>query len=332
VTREQHSGVLTLRGREVPTVTRFVDQSKLRFFADNPRIYSLVRSDGHVPDQQEIYDKLLEHDHVHVLKEDIVANGGLIDPLIVRDGDMVVLEGNSRLAAYRHLAGREPLRWGQVRCTLLPADIDEQLVFALLGQYHVKGKTDWAPFEKAGFIHRRLVDQKMDIDAVAEDLSMRRTEAEQLLRVFRFMRENQVESRDQWSYFDEYLRNRKIAKARETHPELDAVFTAHVAAGVIERAVDVRSKLAVICGGGARNLRRYVDGAVAFEDAYEAAAMAGGDNVALSKLRRFRIWLAQNESEDEMRDATKAVRDKMRYELKEIERRAGKLKGILDLS
>ena len=40
-------------------------------------------------------------------------------------GDMVVLEGNSRLAAYHYLAGQDQNRWGKVRCTLLPADIDE---------------------------------------------------------------------------------------------------------------------------------------------------------------------------------------------------------------
>ncbi|BCA62685.1 hypothetical protein HMP09_1919 [Sphingomonas sp. HMP9] len=324
-----HSGVITLRGNDIPTVTRDIEQSKLRFYADNPRIYSLVRSDGHEPDQQLILEKLLEHDHVHVLKDDIVANGGLIDPLIVRDGDMVVLEGNSRLAAYRHLAGKEPIRWGRVRCTVLPADMDEQLIFTLLGQYHVKGKTDWAPFEKAGFIHRRITEQALEIDAVAEDLSIRKSEAEQLVRVFRFMLDKKVAARDHWSYFDEYLKSRKISKARELHPELDDVFVSHVDAGVIPRAIEVRTKLAVICGGNPKNLKRYVQGIVGFEDAYETASVAGGDNVSLAKLRRFRQWIVQNDSEDDMREATKAVRDKMRFELKEIERRTKKLKELL---
>lgn len=324
-----HSGVITLRGNDIPTVTRDIEQSKLRFYADNPRIYSLVRSDGHEPDQQLILEKLLEHDHVHVLKDDIVANGGLIDPLIVRDGDMMVLEGNSRLAAYRHLAGKEPIRWGRVRCTVLPADMDEQLIFTLLGQYHVKGKTDWAPFEKAGFIHRRITEQALEIDAVAEDLSIRKSEAEQLVRVFRFMLDRKVGARDHWSYFDEYLKSRKIAKARELHPELDDVFVSHVDAGVIPRAIEVRTKLAVICGGNPKNLKRYVQGVVGFEDAYETASVAGGDNVSLAKLRRFRQWIVQNDSEDDMREATKAVRDKMRFELKEIERRTKKLKELL---
>lgn len=329
MSNSSHSGVITLRGKEIPTVTRDIEQSKLRFYADNPRIYSLVRSDGHEPDQDFILQKLIEHDHVHVLKEDIVANGGLIDPLIVRDGDMVVLEGNSRLAAYRHLAGKEPIKWGRVRCTVLPADLDEQLIFALLGQYHVKGKTDWAPFEKAGFIHRRITEQSLGIETVAEDLSMRKSEAEQLVRVFQFMLDRRVVARDQWSYFDEYLKSRKITKAREAHPELDDVFVAQVDAGTIPRAIEVRTKLAVICGANAKNLKRYVQGLVSFEDAYLTAAVDGGDNVPLAKLRRFRQWIVQNDSEDDMREASKSVRDKMRFELKEIERRAKKLKELL---
>lgn len=42
-------------------------------------------------------------EHVKQLRVSIESNGGLIDPLIVRDGDFMVLEGNSRLAAYRLL-------------------------------------------------------------------------------------------------------------------------------------------------------------------------------------------------------------------------------------
>ena len=57
---------------------------------------SLVRA-GREPDQEDIYSELLEQEHVRELKEDIRLNGGLIDPLIVRDGTLEVLEGNSRL-------------------------------------------------------------------------------------------------------------------------------------------------------------------------------------------------------------------------------------------
>jgi ParB-like nuclease domain len=105
------------------------------------------------------------------LIHDISDNGGLIDPLVVRDKDFVVLEGNSRLAAYRFLASKDPIKWAKAKCTILPADIDEKLVFALLGQYHVKGKKDWVPYEKAGFLYRRHKQQKVVLSTIAAELS-----------------------------------------------------------------------------------------------------------------------------------------------------------------
>src|SRR5688572_13784270 len=102
-TAEVEHGYLRIRKQDIPVRTLWLEQSKLKFFVDNPRIYSLVRGDGREPDQDEIYTALLDLEHVRELKEDISLNGGLIDPLIVRDGTLEVLEGNSRLAACRWL-------------------------------------------------------------------------------------------------------------------------------------------------------------------------------------------------------------------------------------
>tara|TARA_R110002124_G_scaffold144122_13_gene309043 strand:- start:11319 stop:11759 length:441 start_codon:yes stop_codon:yes gene_type:complete len=107
--------------------------SSLKFYVDNPRIYSFVRTEGHFPTQDEILERLLALEHVRELVHDIKTNGGLIDPLIVRGGALEVLEGNSRLAAYRFLFSQDPIRWSHVKCTVLPADIPQALVFALLG-------------------------------------------------------------------------------------------------------------------------------------------------------------------------------------------------------
>lgn len=183
-------GALRIRGQDVLTETRYLDQSKLSFYVDNPRIYSIIRTNAQVPDQDEILKQLLQLEHVRVLKDDIVTNGGLIDPLIVRQGDLVVLEGNSRLAAYRFLASKEPLKWSKVLCTILPADIDEKLIFALLGQYHIKGKKDWAPYEKAGFLYRRFKQHGMELSAVAAELGVAPNEAKHLVAVYDFMIEH----------------------------------------------------------------------------------------------------------------------------------------------
>jgi hypothetical protein len=137
---------LTLSGKEIPVRVGFLSHQELKFYPENPRLYSLVRADEKVPSQKEIEEKLAQMDHVKTLIQSIKANGGLTDPLIVRDGDYVVVEGNSRLAAYRLLAQREPIKWGMVKCKLLPKDISEDLIFLLLGEYHIIGRKDWQPY------------------------------------------------------------------------------------------------------------------------------------------------------------------------------------------
>lgn len=323
-------GTLRLRGQDIDTLTGDVEQTKLQFYVDNPRIYSLVRSDGRNPDQQEICKQLLSHEHVRALVQDISANGGLIDPIIVRDGDFVVLEGNSRLAAYRHLATKDPIKWQKIRCTILPADIDEKLIFALLGQYHVKGKKDWAPYEKAGFLYRRHKEHKIELSTVANELSISSPEAKHLTNVYKFMIDHDEIDRDHWSYYDEYLKSSRIRKVREDFSEFDNFIVGQIKSGAIPKAMELRDKLPIICAGPAKILKRYIEGKLSFHDAHEDAVDAGSDNSALKKIKKFREWLGLNESEDDLLESNKTIRDKMIFELKTIEARSRKLKTLLE--
>ena len=125
---------LTLGGEEIPVRNGYLQIHDLSFYAENPRIYSLIQRPGVEPSQDEIFNRLRGLDHVKQLIQSIRANGGLTDPMLVRDEDFVVLEGNSRLAAYRELARNDAIKWGQAKVRLLPADISEKLVFALLGE------------------------------------------------------------------------------------------------------------------------------------------------------------------------------------------------------
>src|SRR5262249_24401703 len=111
---------ILIRGHEIPVTIQSLEQDKLRFYSENPRVYSAVRGGGSAPTQEEIQGRLLEMEHVKALIQDIRLNKGLIEPLIVRDGTYEVLEGNSRLAAYRFLAKSDPVKWGYVKCTVLP--------------------------------------------------------------------------------------------------------------------------------------------------------------------------------------------------------------------
>ncbi len=323
------AGIMRLKNKDVPTAAREIEQKKLKFYVDNPRIYSLVRTDGRVPDQDEICKQLQALEHVKELVQDIKANGGLIDPLIVRDGDLVVLEGNSRLAAYRFLYTQDPLKWNKVRCTVLPGNIDEKLVFALLGQYHVKGKKDWAPYEKAGFLYRRHVEHDIPLPTVAIELGIPKGEAEHLIQVYEFMMQHDKD-RDHWSYYDEFLHSTRINKVRKDYAGFDKFVVEQVKTKKISKAMELRDQLPTICAGPAKNLKRYFEGKVTFEDAYENAVDAGSENYALKKLKKFRDWLALNDTEDDLLESNKVIRDKMIYELKEIEKRSKKLKEVLE--
>jgi len=73
---------LTIRGQEIPVETCLIEHTKLRYFPDNPRIYSIVRADGKEPTQEEIQEQLLQREHVRDLVLDIRQNGGLTDPLV----------------------------------------------------------------------------------------------------------------------------------------------------------------------------------------------------------------------------------------------------------
>jgi len=140
---------VTIRGAEVPATQQLLEIESLRYYSENPRIYSIVRSHGKNPSQDDMQEALQGTEHVKELAQDIKRNGGLIDPLYVKDGSFEVIEGNSRLAALRSLYDQNPVTWGRAKCIVLPGDLDERSISTLLGQWHLKGKREWLPYEQA---------------------------------------------------------------------------------------------------------------------------------------------------------------------------------------
>lgn len=316
---------LLILGNEVPTTTQFLPHQKLRFFADNPRVYSIVRADGRVPTQDEIERQLGELDHVKELREDIKRNGGLLEPLIVRGGTMEVLEGNSRLAAYRQLAAKDPIKWGMVKCTVLPVNVAESLVFALLGQFHIKGKKDWAPYEQAGFLYRRFTIHHVSADILAAELGMSTKMVNHLISTYQFMVDNEETDISHWSHYDEYLKSNKIKKARQAHPEMDSLVVKYIKEGTIERAMDLRDQLPIVCGAPAM-LKKFASGKLALEEAFERAVDAGADSVPYRKAAAFRRWITGEEIDHIIATCPKTARDKLLYELDKIGIRIAALK------
>ena len=319
---------LLIRGVDVPVQTTTLPQADLRFFVENPRVYSILRSDGEEPSQADIECKLLEMDHVKALIQDIKRDGGLTDAVIVRAGRLEVLEGNSRLAAYRALAKTDPLKWGRMKCRLLPEDLDEGLVFALLGQYHIKGKKDWAPFEQAGFLYRRSRAHNIDSAQLAQEIGLSKRKVEHLIATYQFMLDHSEADTARWSYYDEYLKSSTIRKARLGQPGFDVLVVEKIKSGEIARAVDVRDRLPVICSAP-KTLRKFANGAYDFEDAHEQAVEAGADSAPYKKLARFRQWIAKPEVAVALGQAQGETRKKIQFELDKLAGRVEAVQGKL---
>lgn len=323
-------GSMTIGGREIQVRHGVMQQSELLFYEDNPRVYSIVHGGGDRPSQAEIERRLSELDHVKRLIQSIRENGGLIDPLFVRRDVNVVLEGNSRLAAYRALAKMDPIKWGYVKVTLLPKDVSEDLVFAILGHYHIVGRQDWAPYEQAGYLHRMINDHGISAKRISLEMGMTANEVNRLVNVYEFMLQHGEDDINRWSYYEEYLRSRVSKKARDQHPNLDRVVVEKIRSGEIERAIDVRTKLIKVLKGGDKSIKILTSGSNTIERALDSASARGVDNPWLGRLNRFRIRLAEESTVGEFQEMNSDDRKKAKFEMNRIERALKSLRRELD--
>ena len=236
---------LLIAKKRIPIKKCMLLSSDLKYWKNNPRIYSIVHASDQALSQKEIQEELLKRTHVRGLIVDILFHGGLIHDIVVIDGSFEVIEGNSRLAAYRQLAKDRPVEYSKISCSVLPSDTDEKLIYAFLSQEHIKGKTEWIPYEQAGIFYRLWKDGE-DPHSIAKEMNVSTRLANRFIKTYEFMVEHNEDKPSRWSYYDEYLKNRKISKKRETDKRLDAIVIDQVRKQQFT-AQELRDKLPVIC-------------------------------------------------------------------------------------
>ncbi|MBC8146915.1 MAG: ParB N-terminal domain-containing protein [Bacteroidetes bacterium] len=308
---------LTIGKKQFEVREAEINQSSLKFYEDNPRVFSALRVSYQTnPDQNSIEKLMITMEHVKQLKLSIESNGGLIDPLIVRDGDYVVLEGNSRLAAYRILCQKDPITWGKVKCVILPSDIDESSIFTLLGQYHIIGRKDWSPYEQAGYLYRRKKESKIPVETMAKELGIQKGVAKKFLDVYTYMIENDDLEPSNWSYYDELLKNRSINKVKASHPLLENTIVAQIKNKEIQQASDIR-KLGEIAKCPDKKAKRVLDeiasGKTDIYDGYDQVKDTGKIDSIFKKIRAFRDLISDCSFEDSVNDSAE-----IKYEIKKI--------------
>ncbi|MEG0408405.1 MAG: ParB N-terminal domain-containing protein, partial [Bacilli bacterium] len=274
------SETIKIKGKEYSIYETEISHKKLIFYKENPRIYSVINTEGCDPSQQEIEEQMCSLEHVRELKTSIMQYGGLAEPIYVRNGTFDVLEGNSRLAAYRLLNKMYPDgEWEYIKCKILPENIGEDAIRALLGTLHLVGRTDWSPFEQAGYLYRIKEKEDISDEELAIDLGLNKKDVTNSIKIYSLMKNVEDISPEHWSYYAEYSKSKSISKKRKLFPGLDNAFSEHVKGNRIKQAMDVRTEFSKVLTVNDKStdkaLKKFINGDYSIYDVKEEIESTG---------------------------------------------------------
>lgn len=279
----------------IETEICFLPVAELRYYQDNPRIFSILKQLGDSVTQEKIEQKLWEQDSTKELYRDIEKNGGLLEEVIVRDCQ--VLEGNSRLCAYRHLlkhaeekgATEGCKKWALIRAKVLPKDTSDRTVFAILGVLHIRGKKEWKPYEQASYLFRQASAYRMKPSELAAQIGCKEADVKNMIEAYTLMEQQKITDTDRFSYFVEFAKSRKLEDCKEYMPvgmDLAEKFSELVRNDMFPRAEAVRDLPTILKDKSTR--MKFLAGQVTFEEALETAKDRHPEATSsfYSKLRR----------------------------------------------
>ena len=286
--------IITLSNKEINLEEKKIQIKNLKFYSENPRIYNKVHTHPNVePTQDEIYAVLKNEDNVKDLKVDIKQNGGLTDPIIVWKEQ--VIEGNSRLAAYKMLAELNP-DWYEINCCILPDEVSEDDIFAFIGRQHIVGKTEWAPVEKAGFLYRRKEESKRPIKAIALELGMSKSKAETMIDTYAKMVEVGDLSVHHYSHYEEMMKSKDLVNYDKTNPNVKLIKTLSkkIKDETFGKAEDIRKVVSLVKTGtdvAIGNLKEYLADKISLDGAYASIEKNIEAKDVKNKIETFKSYI-----------------------------------------
>lgn len=324
-------GVITIGKKDFQITETIMNQQDLVFYVENPRVYSVIRENGNDnPSQHDIEMYMRSMEHVKELKVQIEQNGGLLEALLVvqKADEYVVLEGNSRLAAYRILYEGNPSKWGKVRVNLLPDTITEEEIFTLIGSVHLNKKKDWTVFEQAAYVYRQKQLQKCPDSTLAKKVGLSAPTVKKYIDVYQFMVNANDTVQSHWNYYEQYVTSKDIQKYRDTYPEMDDVVVKQIKTGQIKMAKDIRDKLGKIAKasdkGSNRIMRDYINESVDIDGAYTRFEATGKSGNNYGKIKDFRVLMTSDEFLTSLK-AESVGNASISFELKKIKKALDKL-------
>lgn len=255
----------------IPTVIEDIEIDKLNYYRDNPRVYSVIRDVGRkLPSnelQEVIHKKMTEVDNVIDLMNRIYNHGGLIEPILVRKDTMEVIEGNSRLAAYRLLNDQESHKWNKIRCMVVQKLSDFQQD-AYLSELHLKGKKDWERYEQANFFYRRIVEDHKSYSEMRSRTGFKEGEMKHLVETIQMMKENNDGDRSHFShYYEGVIKQLKVRGVVRDNFEVKEWVFKKIKNNEIT-ALDLRNKFKEVVANP-KILEKLIKGQITLAQAYE---------------------------------------------------------------
>ena len=335
---------IQLQRCSVPYETKLVRIDRLAFYPENPRIDSRFPHDEER--SQEAIQLILEKmEHVKELRSQIDRDGQVNEPLycisippdsdLIQNFDYQVLEGNSRLAALRMTGKHTSLPPSSVSCNILnfseyTEQKKESLIFSLLSQFHIAGRTNWESYENAAYIYRRHMKHGMTLQSLVREMGLARAKIQKMIEAFELMMSSTDSKRSNWSYYEAYVSSSKIRKHRENDSSLDERVSNLIRENKIPRAADLRDKLpAILSNKTARKLFLNENEESPFEDALEIAQYSGDTNSTFKRIRQFRMFLGQSETKKQIQKLQEdnGTKRRIEFEMKKLRSLINSLEG-----
>ena len=224
---------------------------------ENPRIkYRLaleIAKQGKRPNERELEKIILSLNEVKDLRRDIKANGGIHERVILQENGekFKAVEGNVRSTCYRSLHAELPKdnRFKTIPARILPSDVDPRIVAKLLTTYHVAGKIQWRPHEKAGHCYHMAHTLGMKQEDIASAMRTSKGTVNRYLTAYSFFTDTFLTidnkkyaeaGNGKWSYFEEFFKKKEFRDELNRNPKFGEDFCRWVGEGRLPQGSDVR--------------------------------------------------------------------------------------------
>jgi hypothetical protein len=247
-----------LRGEKIEARVMPISIGDLYFDEFNPRI-SMYR-DSHVEplgleslSQDEVRFGLEASASFNDLKNSILDNQGAMNPAWVyeiKNNNYCVIEGNTRLAVYKELNEEHPdnPNFKAMNCYVLSQEIEEDVKDFIRLTAHLHGQTPWDSYERAKYLFVLYNNKRFPIEELMKRTKLKHKEIMEDIEAYKIM-ENEFSKvfshRDgryvhKFSYFKEYVKNKKLMGVMEEQKLDQGDFSKWVADNKLNEARDVR--------------------------------------------------------------------------------------------